>query len=325
MKDSRPTPRIDGAQQEVASRSDTGVRARAYASTSNFPRQPEQTVEEMIGTLGALGIRQIEIGYLRSCPDSIEEDLLRLQSTFGLSFLFHNYFPPPKEPFVLNLASTDPSIVARSRSLCMRAIDLSHALGAAFYSVHAGFCFVAEPSDLGGPQVHLDRIDPAVAEAVFVESLAILKEHAAGRLPILVENNVLDERNLVEGRNLLALGVDSDDLLRLLEKAGPEGLGLLVDLGHLKVSAAALGFDREEFLQAVAPYTRALHMSDNDGRLDSNDPIKHESWFWNPVERLLPTTTVCILEVHSLAADEIVDQLTMISSKLAGVRPEEVR
>jgi sugar phosphate isomerase/epimerase len=271
----------------------------------------------MIKMLAALGVREIEIGYLRSCPESIEEDLLRLQSAFGLSFLFHNYFPPPRNPFVLNLASTDPLILARSRSLCVQAIDLSVSLGAAFYSVHAGFCFVADPSDLGGRQIDLARINPAVAEEVFVESLVILKEHAAGRLPILVENNVVDERNLIDGRNLLALGVDSDDLLRLLEKAGQAGLGLLVDLGHLKVSAASLGFDREEFLRAVAPHTGALHLSDNDGRFDSNDPVKHESWFWDPVERLLPATTVCILEAHSLAADEIVDQLTMISSKMA--------
>ena len=62
-----------------------------------------------------------------------------------LNYLVHNYFPPHKEPFVLNLASTSKIDSKRSLDHCRAAIDLATELGAPFYSVHAGAAMNAKP------------------------------------------------------------------------------------------------------------------------------------------------------------------------------------
>jgi hypothetical protein len=46
------------------------------------------------------------------------------------------------------------------------------------------------------------------------------------------------------------------------------------------VSATALGFDVHDFMAAVKPYIRALHLSDNDGREDQNLPFTDKAWFY---------------------------------------------
>ena len=158
-----------------------------FASTSNLRGGAGRDLEEMVTSLTSSGIRTIELGYMESCPDNIGRDLARFQQDTGCAFVLHNYFPPPEEPFVLNLAASDDTTLELSRSLCRRAIDLSIELQAPFYSVHAGFCFEAGPEDLGAAQIDLQRIDPARAEEVFVESLAILREYAAGPSGILIK------------------------------------------------------------------------------------------------------------------------------------------
>ena len=54
-------------------------------------------------------------------------------------FQVHNYFPPPKEPFVLNLASLNNDIFIKSRNHILKAINLCRKLNSKYYSFHAGF------------------------------------------------------------------------------------------------------------------------------------------------------------------------------------------
>ena len=65
------------------------------------------------------------------------DKLLSLNSE--CNFQIHNYFPPPKEAFVFNLASEDELIFAKSFHHAHTAIDLAEKLGSKFYSFHAVF------------------------------------------------------------------------------------------------------------------------------------------------------------------------------------------
>ena len=69
---------------------------------------------------------------------------MELKQKYDLVYLVHNYFPPPKEEFVLNLGSTNNEIIRKSISLCKKAIDDAVVLGAPCYSIHAGFYFDPE-------------------------------------------------------------------------------------------------------------------------------------------------------------------------------------
>jgi sugar phosphate isomerase/epimerase len=53
---------------------------------------------------------------------------------------------------------------------------------------------------------------------------------------------------------------------------------VLLDLGHLNVTATTLHFGHYEFIDAVAPAVAAFHLHDNDGSADQHLPVAGESW-----------------------------------------------
>ena len=61
----------------------------------------------------------------------------------------HNYFPVPKKPFVLNLASLNPSQFELSLIHATSAIKLAASIGSPYYSIHAGFLLDLTVSELG--------------------------------------------------------------------------------------------------------------------------------------------------------------------------------
>ena len=63
--------------------------------------------------------------------------------------LLHNYFPAPKVPFVINLASENKKIRELSIDHSLKNIELSAKNNIKFYAAHAGFCIDPEPDKLG--------------------------------------------------------------------------------------------------------------------------------------------------------------------------------
>jgi sugar phosphate isomerase/epimerase len=211
----------------------------------------------------------------------------------GFRFLVHNYFPPPADPFVLNLASGISIIRERSIAHCRQAIQLSKQLGASFYSVHAGFAFDVNPKELG-TRLRPEAIVPMEeAYFLFVDSVLQLTEYSAEMgIKLAIENHVLAAKNLVGGRNKLLLMVRSEDFLRLAEDVPSPHLGFLIDVGHLAVSARSLSFDPSRFLEAVRHKVIGLHLSDNDAKEDQNLPFDSQAWFVPTLKSFTDTTLV---------------------------------
>jgi sugar phosphate isomerase/epimerase len=63
-------------------------------------------------------------------------------------YLVHNYFPPPADTFVLNLASPNPELARRSLQFVLDSLALAAEIGSPLYSVHAGF--VTDPVGFDG-------------------------------------------------------------------------------------------------------------------------------------------------------------------------------
>lgn len=272
-----------------------------FVSTYAFPVKGLAAIIEL--SVNA-GIRSIEL----SSGMDYEPDMAALLSGGrhqGLRYLVHNYFPvPPKDPFVLNLASARRNVRDRSIEHCRASIELSRQLGAAFYSVHAGFAFDVAPEELGRclrPQALLP-IDEAYR--LFVDSVHQLTEHATKHgIQLAVENHVLSARNVLDGKNKMLLMVMAEDLLRLADDIRSPNLGFLVDVGHLAVSARTMGFPPAEFLNAVGEKVIALHLSDNDGLADQNLPFDSGAWFIPALDRLRHATM--ILECGPASIDDI--------------------
>ena len=121
--------------------------------------------------------------------------------------------------------------------------------------------------------------------------------------------------NLIDARNELMLGVTAADLIVWMKQFTGGNVFTLLDVAHLKVSANSLGLDPVNELNTIAPYIKALHLSDNAAIRDNNQKINDNSWFWPHIKHLKKTTKY-ILEVYNLTPEEIQNQLDIVISQI---------
>jgi sugar phosphate isomerase/epimerase len=243
---------------------------KIYVSTVCLPGP--SSLEERLRLLVDHGLQAIELGQAVTLNG---RGLSCLQDIHA-EFLVHNYFPPPAASFVLNLASRDAEVRKRSLELTARAVDLCALLGAPFYSIHAGF--ITDPTGHGTTSfIFPPPESPAQREAAlerFVQSTQSAMEGArrAG-VDILVENNGCSDE--LKGKLLLQ---SADEFLEFFSRHGAGHPGILLDTGHLNVSAHTLNFDPMDFVEQTASHIRAFHVSANDGTADTGDPVTEGSW-----------------------------------------------
>lgn len=224
----------------------------------------------------------------------------------------HNYFPAPKVPFVLNLASKDQQIRERSIEHCIQGLRISKKSGAPFFSAHAGFCIDPNPADLGNQLAINGDFDIDYHKSLFLKSIQeILKKAHQLETDFLIENNVIASFNLTnEGRNPL-LCCDSNEITWLFKEITDKRFGLLLDTAHLKVSSVTLNVDLNQEINAISRLIRALHHSDNDGIRDTNLPITENYWFLQYMKQYQSIPHV--LEVKRLTTQEIKSQIKLLT------------
>ena len=225
----------------------------------------------------------------------------------------HNYFPAPKIPFVLNLASSNEAIRNQSIVHCINGLELSKKAGAPFFSAHAGFCIDPHPDELGRKLVLSKPFDRKEHWKLFIHSLKIITAKAQELgLHFLIENNVLASVNIhPDGSNPL-LCCEADEMLLMLEEVNHPKLALLIDTAHLKVSANTLHFNANEAITKITDKILCIHHSDNDGSFDTNDKLTEAYWFLPHLKNFDNITHV--LEVKKLTEEEIKHQLTILQN-----------
>jgi sugar phosphate isomerase/epimerase len=232
---------------------------------------------ETLDLYAGAGLTDVELG---TTTEPLGERVVERLRALGLSYLVHNYFPPPAKTFVLNLASPDAAIREDSVHLVEDALATAAALGSPLYSVHAGF--VGDPPGQDRAGFAIPPGDPDAAKTRFRDGLERALARAAELgVELLVENNVCTPRN--RDRLLLQTADEFDEL---------PGFGILLDTGHLAVSAATLGFDPLEAVRKLAPRIRAFHLHDNDGSLDAHAPVAAGSWALEAVRLSDPAAVI---------------------------------
>ena len=282
-----------------------------YASTACLAGAND--LWEILDAYRAAGMRAIELGWSK-----VDESGAALAGRLGeqdLDFAVHNYFPPPHDAFVLNLASPDPAIAERSLAFVLGTLELAAGLDAPVYSIHGGF--VTDPVGFDGTSFVFPEPDsPHAAEQAqerFAEAVRrVVKRAEELSVRLLVENNVCSERHV--GKLLLQR---TEEFTALFDAVGSPSLGILVDFGHLNVTARVLGFDRLELITALAPHVGGFHVHDNDGRADRHLPVEPDSWVVEVLRRPefagLPTT----VEAKFESAQELAGHVRWLEREIA--------
>ncbi|MEQ8736027.1 MAG: hypothetical protein RIC29_13965 [Rhodospirillaceae bacterium] len=96
---------------------------------------------------------------------------------------------------------------------------------------------------------------------------------------------------------------------RFMSDINRSNVSFLIDVGHARVSATALGFSPYDFMERTKPFTSALHLSDNDGQEDQNLAYSANSWFWELLEHYQDIPHV--IEAYALSDEEMKRSLSL--------------
>ncbi|MEN8224425.1 MAG: TIM barrel protein [Bacteroidota bacterium] len=227
------------------------------------------TISESIRYLAENGFRNIELSGGTNYYEQLSDDLIKLKTQYDLSFTIHNYFPPPPKHFVLNLSSSDEEIYALSFEHYKKAINLAKQLDIEKIGIHAGFLFDPKVKELGKDISLHELIDRENGLDRFCNAYNSLIQEV-DEIQIYIENNVVSNKNFNTYRGNPFLLTNFEDYLELRERIN---FPLILDVGHLKVSSNTLKLDFSQELSKFLQHTDYLHLSENDGLTDSNDPL----------------------------------------------------
>ncbi len=279
-------------------------------STGGFK---SHTALEIVRRMGENNIYNIELSGGKYDP-FFEKNILSFCKIANLSF--HNYFPPPKKSFVLNLASSNNKFSTKSINHVLRAIDRSYSLGIKEYSIHAGFRIDPKASELGNTVSTTKNLLPLEeSKMIFYKNLSKISNYANDKnITLYIENNVVTKSNFNKfGENPFLLA-SLDDLEEFI-KLKPPCVKLLIDVAHLKVSANTLKFNPVLTLKKLKKNISAYHLSENEGLHDTNDKLYFKSWFWEYLNRDADFFTI---EVYKQSIKSLKDQYNLVNNYLTG-------
>lgn len=280
---------------------------KIYISTGGYKNE---NINSILSKMEKNNILDIELSG-GSYNKNIYEILKKKKKIFN--FQIHNYFPVPKKAFVLNLASTDKIISRLSIKHVKSSIRFAKKIESKYYSFHAGFLCDFLPSELGKGVKKKKLNSRKKSISIFLKNLKHISKYAKKyKINVMVENNVITRTNLNEfGTNPLLM-CDPVECLSLLKKF-PKNIKMLLDVGHLNVSAKTLAFKKKDMFNKCEKFIKGYHLSNNDGLRDTNQKFNNKSWF---IKLLNKNVEYVSIEVYGEAEQKLIKLKKILSNKV---------
>jgi len=263
-----------------------------YISTSCVKHSK---IKDSVEELASNGFKNIELSGGTEYYENFEIDLIELKSKYNLNYRCHNYFPPPKKHFVLNLASLNDETFRMSLEHLKRVVALSNRLGADKFAFHAGFFIDIKISEIGKKLSRDNLFNEKRAIKRFCSAYEIVKKQAKN-VSLFIENNVFSKTNAetYDGENPFMM-TNFNEYKSLKEKID---FNLLLDVAHLKVSAKTLGLDWKSEFENMIEVSSYIHISDNDSLHDLNNQLTRDSSLLSMLSQVNTVNKDFTLEIY---------------------------
>jgi len=263
---------------------------------------------QILDIYSMLGIQNVELGILIDH----NENLLKLLKQYNFNYIVHHYFPPAKEPFIINLASQNKQILQKSIDQIIKSIDFCNDCNVKIFSFHAGFR--VDPDMNLKFDLH-NIIKYQTSFNTFKDSVLKIADYARGKnIKVAIENNVLSKYNLVDGRNKLLLMCEAWEFEKLFQEIKSENLGILLDLGHLKVTSNLLKFNANNFIENFKNKIYLVHIHENDGEVDEHKCIKKGDWSLKVMQKYFKSLDIpVVLECKCNSKKELNNSLKILT------------
>lgn len=279
-----------------------------YASTTFAPdgSPATQVARELVDH----GVRRIELGSNHAAEDGLESAF----RTLGGEYLVHNYFPPPRDSFVVNVASDDEPLRRRSLTHATDGLEFAARVGAPLYTFHPGFLGdpVAASRRPGRYDFQFGCDPPTAYDAAFARFLDAARVLVARAETLGVHVAVETEGSVRKGDRLLLQRPEEFDAL--FAAVPSTALGVNLNLGHLNLAANAYAFDRHTFIDRVAARVLAFELSDNDGTEDEHRPPVPGAWYWDIVTDGRFAAVPVIVECRDTPVETIVASVAVLEA-----------
>ena len=260
-----------------------------FVSTSSVKKNK---ISDSIICLVENGFKNIELSGGTQYYDGYENDLLQLKEAYDLNFICHNYFPPPKKDFIINLASKDNDLHQKSFKHLEKSIRLSKKLGSKNFGFHAGFYIDFSIEEIGKSISKSALNDKSQCFKTFCDSYGLLE---VNDIQLYVENNVVSQKNFENfGENPFML----TDISGYVELSEEINFKLLLDVAHLKVSCTTLNLSFEENLDYLMHRSEYIHLSDNNSYEDQNKTITGDSELMKLLSKYSLKDKIVTLEIY---------------------------
>lgn len=280
---------------------------RIYVSTACL--QGKTDLSSRIRAYENSGLYNIELGAgVYNCNNIRKYDLNKFK------FLVHNYFPPPPVPFVINLASSDEVVRNKSILFIKESMKFSKRVNAPFYSVHAGF--INDPIGYKNNQFVFPEkfsiVKAKISYELFLNAIRELSVIAANMdTKLLIENNVCTESS--KGKLLLQTHEEFEEFFKEIRS---NQVGILLDTGHLNITAKTFSFEPTTAIEKIKPYICALHIHENDGISDTHEPLRAEGWIYELLKKRIFNNIPIVIEAKFGDIDSLKKHIGWIEAVL---------
>ena len=278
---------------------------KLYVSTSCLANK--YNLSNILSIYDKLNIQDIELGVFKYC----DFGAINLLKQFNFNYIVHHYFPPPKDPFIINLASQNKQILQKSIDQIIKSIDFCNDYNIKIFSFHAGFRV--------DPDMNLkfdlnNIIEYQTSFNTFKKSVLKIADYAGKKdVKVAIENNVLSKYNLVDGLNKLLLMCETWEFEKLFQEIKLENLGILLDLGHLKITSILLKFNANNFIENLKNKIFLVHIHENDGEVDEHKCIKEGDWSLKVIQKYFKILDIpVVLECKCNSKKELENTLKIL-------------
>jgi sugar phosphate isomerase/epimerase len=240
--------------------------------------QDNTPISQVLKLCKKAGITNIELGSNHSHEQNYQE----MVKKFNFNYLVHNYFPIPKESFVVNVASLNDLIYNKSINHIKKCIDFCQKIGAKLYTFHPGFL-----NDPKGPNKDSDNYDFQFQTST---DLSNQYELSFQRMILATKNLVIyahkkdvkiaiETEGSISKKNFLLMQTPNE-YKRFIKIFKPSDIGINLNLGHLILASKAFNFEMDNLVNIISNYIVAMELSHNYQVNDDHLPIKAGEWYW---------------------------------------------
>ena len=235
---------------------------------------------------------------------------------YDVKYCVHNYFPIPKDNFIINIASQNKNIREKSLNHIKKSNKFSKSVNAQLYTFHPGF--LTDPDGTSISKKNYDFLwnkkklisgSYSKSWSLMIRSIKeIIKYSKKEKIKIAIESegSVKSKDHL-----LMQKPIEYKKFYKLFNK---KDIGINLNLGHLNLASIAFKFDKMNFIKSISTKIVAMELSHNNGKNDDHLPIKKNTWYWKVINDPKFKDIPKILEFRNVNIDKVNQTYKLVNS-----------